>query len=106
LAEREERVEAVELLEAKGNVWTTPVDAGRAIAFVNYAKSVDDDVLDIASTFSSFKTLVAKLKLGHSALVKDQPEEISVSDIVAAVTDIFSALTQISTATSAKSSSN
>jgi hypothetical protein len=103
---RQERVEAIELLETKGNVWTGPLDASRAIGFINYAKSVDDDVLDITSTFASFKTLVAKLKAGHSALAKDQPEKISTSDIVAAVTDIFSALTQVGTAISAKSSNN
>ena len=103
---RKERVEAVELLETKGNVWTGPLDASRAIVFVNYAKSVDDDVLDIASTFASFKTLVAKLKAGHSALAKDQPEKSSTSDVVAAVADIISALTQVGTAISVKSSSN
>jgi methyl coenzyme M reductase beta subunit len=101
-----DRLEVVKLLETKGNVWTESLDAGRVTDFVNYAKSVDDDIDNIASTFESYKTLIAKLKEGHSTLVKTPHDDINANDILTAATNILTALTQVQTAVAGKSSSN
>lgn len=101
-----ERIEAVNLLETKGNVWTEPLDSGRAIEFVDYAKSVDDDVASVQSTFASYKTLITKLKAGHTVLANKAPEEPSAKDIVAAMTDILTALAEVETKLSANTSSD
>jgi hypothetical protein len=90
---QKERLEALELLEAKGGVWGTPLDAGRAITFGTYAKSVDDDIASIQSSFATYLTLIDKLKKAHTVLATKPASDASTNDIQSAVVSILAALT-------------
>jgi hypothetical protein len=99
-----ERIEAVNALEAKAGVWTTPLDAARIVSFTTYAQSVDDDVTAVDAQIAGYSTLIAKIKSGHQNLVSKPQDDSSAKDVIASATDILNALAQIESAIAGSSS--
>jgi hypothetical protein len=84
-----ERQEAVKLLEAKSNVWSSPTDTGRIAGFVMYAQSVDGDVEAIRAALQDYQVLIGKLKEGHAKLAKQKPDVKGANVVAAAATELL-----------------
>jgi hypothetical protein len=103
---KKDRIEAVNALEAKAGVWSSPLDAARILPFATYAQSVDDDLSAIDTQVASYTTLIAKIKAGHTTLVSKPQDESSAKDLVASATDILNALAQVEAAVGSTSTTS
>lgn len=91
---KKDRLEVLQLLESKTDIWTAPLDVVRIAGFVSYARSLGD-LQRAESMLDRYAVLIRKMKEAHTVLATKPDHRRTANELTLAVAGIMSALAQV-----------